>query len=175
MEPTATPAPNVLWKRRRDGDTLLIPLLLPSFLPFLLGRWPRHYVPLNCRHKQDGSLMSGQCGGRERSHFEVSKVTEFGNEEDIPDPQRERKPADLIAHSPTVMTNILTRCHNNGPAKISRYIHPTVASRSCGEESAETTGEVIPPTDRPFHAYERTEKQPYPPLSRPEFFLSCSW
>ena len=35
--------------------------------------------------------MSGQCGGRERSHFEVSKVTEFGNEEDIPDPQREEK------------------------------------------------------------------------------------
>ena len=109
--------------------------------------------------------MSGQCGGRERTHFEVSKVTEFGNEEDIPDPQRERKPADLVAHSPTVMTNILTRCHNNGPEKISRYIHPTVASRSCGGGSAETTGEVIPPTDRPFHAYERSEKQPYSPLS----------
>ena len=69
---------------------------------------------------------------------------------------------DLIAHSPTVMTNILARCHNNGPAKISRYIHPTVA---VVRRSAETTGEVIPPTDRPFHAYERSEKQPYSPLS----------
>ena len=51
--------------------------------------------------------MSGQCGGRERSHFEVSKVTEFGNEEDIPATQKKTKSLDLITHSPTAMTKIL--------------------------------------------------------------------
>ena len=76
------PAPNVLslplslslslaLYRGGKEDTLLIPLL-----PLLLARWPRHYVPLNCRHKQDGSLMSGECGGgqRETLRFEVNKV-----------------------------------------------------------------------------------------------------